>query len=647
MEGRLESFRWFFSGGVMLSMEIFRIEQGRESRMAYVVLSLVSVFILTTSAFLVLSAQHGRLNQEFDQFICGSLASYTDAQKNRMVGKIEGVSNTLSGLTVMMEAADLFLDERKMQAYLDRLNDSNPDYKIDYVSGNRLQTEAVMEKDPKLYERILKGEGGISDIRYSDDSGEGYSFSVAEPIIRNGQVTGILLTRIDAGMLTYHVKLSAPYKRIHSLIVKSDGSILYSNTSQYESNGNLFSSIEKNGIEERYVNDMMEQFGSTSSFTASFPGKGKNHYVSAAVVGINDWSVVNFVRSPDVLLRSEYIFNILLGTGILLIMLTLAVCGAVGIMFIRQNQKLQIESQRYAVLSQFTDTLLFEYDYSTDIIEFTSNAKKKLSLNNLRIKDVLSSDKGCQLMHPEDWQRGECLRWALLGCKQDEVRYSRIRLKSETGEYRWFSCQYKILYGASGHKFRMVGKLEDIMIQLGREEMLINKARKDPLTGVYNRSGEQIIDGKLASCKAGLFFMIDLDNFKDINDTYGHATGDLVLTWVAGKLDKLFGDDGVVARVGGDEFVVFVPEEWEHDRTAEIAEEVLKTLKKPEEEELPDITVSASIGIAAAPKNGNTYGELYCAADKAMYYIKQNAKEGYAFCEDEGAVNFPGSRPCT
>lgn len=621
--------------------------QEKKSRKAYVILSLVSTIISTAGAFLILNVQHGKLNQELNQFIYASLTSYTDTQKNQILEAAEEVKNTLSGMTAIMEAADLSPDDEWLQVYLEQHNNGNATYKISYISGDRLQEEQLEETERELYEQTLKGEGGISDIRHTGGPGEGYSFSVAEPVKKDGRVSGILFTRAEAGAFTDSGEENTPFKRVSSLIVKSDGSILCSNASQYENDGNLFSSILRNGMEERYVENIREQFQNSGSFTASFPGKGKNYYVSVAAVGINDWSIVNFVRSPDVLLRSEYIFNTFFGTGILLIVLTLMVCIAIGTMFIRQKQKLKMESQRYAVLSQFTDTLLFEYDYDTDTMEFTSNAKKKLSLNSLRIKGVLRSDRGCQLMHPDDWQRGEKMRWALLGCKQDEVRYSRIRLKSAAGEYRWFSCQYKILYSAAGHRFRMVGKLEDIMDQLGREEMLINKARKDPLTGVYNRSGEQIINKKLSSAKCGLFFMIDLDNFKDINDTCGHAAGDRVLTWVAGELDKLFGDDGVVARVGGDEFVAFIPEKWEHDRTAEMAEAVLEVFKRKEVEEFPDIRVSASIGIAAAPKNGTTYGELYCAADKAMYYIKQKEKEGYAFYQDEGSQNLTESNPRT
>lgn len=182
----------------------------------------------------------------------------------------------------------------------------------------------------------------------------------------------------------------------------------------------------------------------------------------------------------------------------------------------------------------------------------------------------------------------------------------------------------------------MVGKLEDITVQLGREEMLLNRANKDPLTGVYNRSGEEIIDGKLLLHCSGVFFMIDLDNFKEINDSCGHAAGDQVLARVAKAFDKLVGRDGIVARVGGDEFVIFIPDSWENQRIVDMAESIMELMDRTMEEDYIVMQVSASIGIAVAPKDGSSYAELYSAADKAMYYIKQNDKKGFAFYKGEG-----------
>ncbi len=130
--------------------------------------------------------------------------------------------------------------------------------------------------------------------------------------------------------------------------------------------------------------------------------------------------------------------------------------------------------------------------------------------------------------------------------------------------------------------------------------------------------------------------MIDLDNFKEINDTCGHAAGDHVLTRVAESLEKLVGKDGIVARVGGDEFVVFITENWDETQITDMAESILDLMDHTEEGYYTVIRVTASIGIAIAPKDGSSYEELYNAADKAMYYIKQNSKRGYAFYKGEG-----------
>jgi diguanylate cyclase (GGDEF)-like protein len=609
---------------------------GKDSRITSVITSMFSVLILLVLAFIFLSSQQEKLNQEFNQLIYSSLTSFTDVQKNQILKIADDAREMKSGMERMIEAAKLSPEDQWMNNYLAKMEGENPDYQLEYVSCSNRKEIISGEGRREIFERVLNGKTDVLDILYPVEDGNEYIFLVAEPLKMNGTVAGVLFFTFKTEKLGEGAGDHMPFKKIHSQIIKSDGSILYSNSDQIIRDGNLFSSIKTNGDENQSAKIIRTRIEKEDSFTTSFPMNGKNYYISAMKVGVNDWSLINYVRSPDIMLRSEYVFGMFFGTALLLILLTFAGCSWIFLLFYRQNQKLQLESERYSVLSQFTDTLLYEYDYETDTIEFTSNARRKLFLERLKTRGVLRLDRGACLMHPEDWQKGDRIRWALLGSKPDEVRYCRIRLKGQSGEYRWFSCQYKILPGQAGCKSRMVGKLEDITDQLGREEMLLNRARKDPLTGVYNRSGEQIIDGKLSIRCSGIFFMIDLDNFKEINDSCGHAAGDHVLTRVAEALDKLVGKDGIVARVGGDEFVVFITQNWEVWQITDMAESILKLMDHTDEGYYTVIRVSASIGIAVAPKDGSSYEELYNAADKAMYYIKQNSKKGYAFYKGEG-----------
>jgi diguanylate cyclase (GGDEF)-like protein len=595
-----------------------------------------SVLILLVLAFIFLSSQQEKLNQEFNQLIYSSLTSFTDVQKNQILKIVDDAREIKCGMESMIEAAELSPEDQWMSNYLAKMERKNPDYQLEYVSCSNWKKIISGEGRREIFEQVVNGKKDVLDILCPMEDGNEYIFLVAEPLKMKGMVVGVLFFSFKTDKIGEVANDHMPFKMIHSQIIKPDGSILYSNNDQFIRGDNLFSFIDANEYQNQSAQVIKTRIEKEDSFTTSFFMSGKNYYISATKVGVNDWSLINYVRPPDIMLRSEYVFGMFFGTALLLILLTTAGCSWIFLLFYRQNKKLQLESERYSVLSQFTDTLLYEYDYETDTIEFTSNARRKLFLDRLKTRGILRLDRGGYLIHPEDWQKGDRLRWALLGSKPDEVRYCRIRLKGHSGEYRWFSCQYKILPGQAGRKSRMVGKLEDITDQLGREEMLLNRARKDPLTGVYNRSGEQIIDGKLSLQCSGIFFMIDLDNFKEINDSCGHAAGDHVLTRVAESLDKLVGKDGIVARVGGDEFVVFITENWEVRQITDLAESILNLMDHTDEGYYTVIRVSASIGIAVAPKDGASYEELYNAADKAMYYIKQNSKKGYAFYKGDG-----------
>ena len=161
----------------------------------------------------------------------------------------------------------------------------------------------------------------------------------------------------------------------------------------------------------------------------------------------------------------------------------------------------------------------------------------------------------------------------------------------------------------------------------------------DPLTGLPNRAlfNDRLEHGLAAANRNGLdlaVMFLDLDDFKMINDTYGHDVGDLVLQMIAGRLKETTRDDDTVCRHGGDEFLyLLMNTESEHD-IAIVVEKIIKTVQVPCEIRVRDISISLSInpsiGISIFPKDGTTSDALLDVADKAMYRAKQN-KYGYSF----------------
>lgn len=166
-----------------------------------------------------------------------------------------------------------------------------------------------------------------------------------------------------------------------------------------------------------------------------------------------------------------------------------------------------------------------------------------------------------------------------------------------------------------------------------KQSSLIQYAQTDPLTDVLNKKRtEETIEQWLADDRCErlqVFFMIDVDNFKTINDAYGHAAGDEALQKVAGLLQETFWRSDIVGRVGGDEFVVLMKNIGDKEAALSRARSVCMGMRRLQVKGIDDGLLSCSIGLAYAPMHGTTYQELYRSADKALYETKKNGRNGY------------------
>jgi diguanylate cyclase (GGDEF)-like protein len=169
---------------------------------------------------------------------------------------------------------------------------------------------------------------------------------------------------------------------------------------------------------------------------------------------------------------------------------------------------------------------------------------------------------------------------------------------------------------------------QDITNQRRAEAHIHRLARQDILTSLDNRRGFiEALDARFALAPTGqdLCFAvhaIDLDNFKDINDTYGHATGDALLEAVAARLQNAIQPDDLVARLGGDEFAIIQANVHGFEQASELAEGLVKSLSTPFDVRDQTLTVGASVGIALSPVHGRSPCELLQHADMALYKAK-------------------------
>lgn len=161
-------------------------------------------------------------------------------------------------------------------------------------------------------------------------------------------------------------------------------------------------------------------------------------------------------------------------------------------------------------------------------------------------------------------------------------------------------------------------------------------ATTDSLTGLFNRSYmEETITELLIHETPGALFIIDMDNFKFVNDTYGHIVGDRTLKTFAATIRSCINEEDLAGRLGGDEFLIFIKNTTDPNALSLIAANIISSLSKNLLSFLPANTTSVSIGIALSPEHGTDFMNLYKNADRALYHIKENGKNSYHFFKNK------------
>ncbi|MFQ6370881.1 diguanylate cyclase domain-containing protein [Shewanella sp. YIC-542] len=208
------------------------------------------------------------------------------------------------------------------------------------------------------------------------------------------------------------------------------------------------------------------------------------------------------------------------------------------------------------------------------------------------------------------------------------------RMLHKNGSHSWVCDRGRVVeFDAHGKPLRMMGTHVDITQEKRYELELAQLASSDPLTGLLNRTKLEQEFAALNQCRqAAAVIFIDLDDFKAINDKFGHRTGDKLLIKVASWLKQLAPANAAVARIGGDEFVLLLPQAC-RNTLLDFTEVLLARAKTPIAVEQGAAHIGFSIGVCQFTTPFNDFDALYNLADQAMYQIKKNGKHGVAFMQ--------------
>ncbi|HUN94025.1 MAG TPA: EAL domain-containing protein [Burkholderiaceae bacterium] len=201
---------------------------------------------------------------------------------------------------------------------------------------------------------------------------------------------------------------------------------------------------------------------------------------------------------------------------------------------------------------------------------------------------------------------------------------------------RWWSITAKPVLEEYGRHNGWRGVISDVTRERRAHQRLEHLAHYDSLTGLANRVRlrerlARFVGSAGSSAHRGALMLVDLDRFKEINDTYGHSTGDAVLQTVASRLQSVVRDRDLLARMGGDEFAIVLGDVAGADEVSAVARRLLRGLAAPCVAQGCNVDLGASIGIALLPEHGASVDEALGNADLALYAVKDGGRGRFAF----------------
>ncbi len=294
---------------------------------------------------------------------------------------------------------------------------------------------------------------------------------------------------------------------------------------------------------------------------------------------------------------------------------------------------LEQEREKSRFYSSMSNEILVEYDYNDDLLEISEWGARYLSIPELISKPLINPSL-------PDWGKAiiNDLKERLKSVNRSQATVKQKYCIPINNTDHWFRAVFRPLWnGSESDSFtRVIGKFIDVNDEIVAVNELKELSERDTLTVLYNRRAAEKMINYLLSTYNGQNYavvLIDVDSFKTINDTYGHGFGDTVLTSIASNIQKAINKDDIAARIGGDEFMVFMDCGGNPIAAA-------SRLFRDASDVSVDCEASISMGVAVCPQNGLTYKDLIRCADIALYSAKNEGKNNFRFY-DGNLPDFP------
>ncbi len=299
------------------------------------------------------------------------------------------------------------------------------------------------------------------------------------------------------------------------------------------------------------------------------------------------------------------------------------------------EQKLRASEARWKFALEGAGSVVWDANLLTQETTYTKRWKEMLGYTD----EELAASNWMDLVHPDDKSNVAAVLKRYLK-SQDTYYRNEFRMRCKDGSYKWIlSRAMAVSRDAQGHPQRLVGTNDDITERKTAELRIRHMAMHDSLTGLANRRQAQQFfthwqEGSPPPSKQLLFIFIDVDNFKTINDSLGHQTGDRLLTALAKRLEHCLATGDIASRHGGDEFLTIAEIAHPNDEPA-LIEKLMRCLRDTYRLDGHEIHASVSAGISHYPEHGSNFETLARKADIALHNAKKAGRNTYCHFHDD------------
>lgn len=488
-------------------------------------------------------------------------------------------------------------------------------------------------KDRYYFQKTMRGYNSMSQVLKSRGTGEDV-FVFARPIYKESRIIGTLSAGIRVEDFKNLIDLYPFDGNGYAYIFSQEGSVLVGprNDNKIIEEVNLINFFAKQSVRSDIDGaDLMEAIRYNRGGYFSFVVNNEIHSAYYMPLGINDWYVLlgvpkSYLQEHSAVL-SWTAFWLCLGIIVAFIPVVLSVW------LMERNRKKDLEArnlelqwndERFRIVTSLSNSIIFE----VDLISGATIYPKGLQVwdGNEPVKeDFPNSLLKIGHVHPDDVQRFKEMHRNI---QPFTKRLSgEFRLRGQDGKYVWYQIDEVLQSDEKGKAIRSIGRALNIDKEKREMEMLKAKAQIDSGSGLYNKNATEIfikqcLDNNRDEVHA--MIVMDIDDFKVINDANGHLYGDKVIEDVSNVLKHRFRSSDIIGRIGGDEFMIFMKDIPHEEFVCEKIELVNNTIN-----ELHNVSIST--GVAIYPQDGLTYESLYRHSDIAMYSVKGSVCKRFEF----------------